>query len=454
VSTVLFPGFAFAAEVELSQDNPGPRYRFPPPVVVALPPGGADIDAPTAPPQPALGVDLGDVLGAMQPLVHSDASPPEPVADRSGDAAAVVAYPSMDVSRSYDDNVYAAHSKQIGDWTTVVSPTLDFTTDWQRHGLNLDAGAAIGRSDRQTLNDYEDFHVTAAGLYDLSDALASALSLTQSRDHEPRGDPNDPGTAAHLTTYDTSTVKFDLGYEGDWLTVRPAIQYQHITYANPDIATIGQRNRDEYLATARIQAELTQDLGLLFEPLVVRHSYLGEAAPGQPGRDGTTAQGTIGLAWSPSELTYAELGVGYQRESFDDPSVKTVSTPTFSLALRWSPFETISIIALAGRSLQEAAFVGVSTIVETQTGVTFAYVPDDDWSFSTNYLRNESEYQSTTGIGPNRIDVSQTVGVTAIYHLNEHFDFSLGFINTRRTSPIVIDNYGDNRYMLQVSTKW
>jgi len=451
---MLFPGLAFGAEVELSQEAPGPRYRFPPPVVVALPPGGADVDVPTAPVQPALGVDLGDVLGAMQPFFHSDASPPEPAAERSGDAAAVVAYPSMDVSRSYDDNVYAAHSNRIGDWTTVISPSLDFTTDWQRHGLNLDAGASIGRSDRQTLNDYEDFHVTAAGLYDLSDTLAGALSLTQSREHESRGDPNDPGTAAHLTTYDTSTVKLDLGYEGDWLSIRPAIQYQHITYANPDIATIGQRNRDEYLATARFQAELTQDLGLLIEPLVVRHSYLGEAPPGQPGRDGTTAQATVGLAWSPSDLTYAELGVGYERESFDDPRVKTVSTPSFSFSLRWSPFETISIGALAGRMLQEAAFVGVSTIIDTQTGATFAYVPNDDWSFSAKYLRDENEYQSTTGIGANRIDVTQTVGVAGIYHLNEHFDFSLGFTNTRRTSPIVLGNYGDNHFMLQVSTKW
>lgn len=451
---MLLPGLASGAEVELSRETPGPRYRFPPPVTVALPPGGADADGPGAPPQPALGIDLGDVLGAMPPFFHSDASPPLPAAQRSDNAAAIVAYPALDLGRSYDDNVYAAHSNRIGDWVTVISPGLDLTTDWERHGINLDLRADIGRSDRQTRNDYEDLHATVAGLYDLSDRLVTALSLTQSREHEARGDPNDPGTAAHLTTYDTGTVKFDLGYEGDWLTIRPALQYQHIAYANPDIATIGQRNRDEYLATARIRTELTEDLALVFEPLVVRHSYLGAAPPGQPGRDGTTAQGTVGLVWSPSALTYAELGVGYQRESFDDPRVKTVSTPSFTFALRWSPFDTISVSALAGRSLQQAAFAGVSTIVDTQTGATLVYVPGQDWSFSAKYLRGESDYQATGGAGPGRLDITQTASVTGTYHFDEHLDFDFGFTNTRRTSPVVLANYGDNRFMLQASTKW
>jgi len=443
---------AFAAEVELSRDVPGPRYRFPPPVIVALPPGTADDDNPAPAPPPALGIDLGDVLGAMPPFFHSDAS--APVAERSGDAAAVVAYPALTLERFYDDNVYASHSQRIGDWTTVISPSLDLTTDWERDGVNLDLGADIGRSDRQTLNDYEDFHATAAGLYDVSDQIATALSLTQTREHESRGDPNDPGTAAHLTTYDTSTVKFDLGYDGDWYSFRPAVQYQHITYANQDIATIGQRDRDEYLATARLLGELTQDLGLLVEPLVVRHSYLGGSLPGQPGRDGTTAQGTIGLAWSPSDLTRLEAGVGYQRESFDDPRVRSVSTPAFTLSLRWSPFETISVSALATRTLQEAAFAGVSTIVDTQTGASLLYVPNEDWSFGGKYLREEDDYQATGGAGPGRVDVTLTSSLAAIYHFNEHLDVNLSFINTNRTSPVTLANYGDNRFMLQVSTKW
>ena len=93
--------------------------------------------------------------------------------------------PEVEAVGYYDDNVYATKRSKVSDAVAVVTPKLSMESQWERHRLDLGAGASVGRYLDTTDEDYEDLWLSAEGRYDLSADSRLNGGIGYSRNHEP-----------------------------------------------------------------------------------------------------------------------------------------------------------------------------------------------------------------------------------------------------------------------------
>ena len=265
--------------------------------------------------------------------------------------------PTLSISESFDDNVFATDTGERSDWITVVSPQLKIDSTWDRHSLRFDTGARFGRYGHYDAENYLDFWATLEGRYALSDTTDVFGGVGVTHDHEGRDSPDASIAGSEPTTYQTRSahagVKTTLGAA----TLRFGGTYEALDYNNvgAGAVTLFNDDRDRELLGFGVRASfaLSEAHELFAQALYDRRDY--ELSRDQNGfqRDSDGYRTALGIKSDFGGGNKTEAYVGTIRQSYDDARFDTYTAADFGGRVTLFPAKPLKLTGQLERALNE-----------------------------------------------------------------------------------------------------
>lgn len=292
------------------------------------------------------------------------------------DAAANPPYrASIAVDEYYTDNVFFSRplydQRRLGDWVTVIRPSLGYDYRFDKGAISFGASAAIGRYAKYTSENYFDFGLDATGRYRFDPLTTAVWGLGLTRGHEPRSslDPSDQ-IGTEPTTYwktsafgaiqrriGTDTLKLGFTYDGynfqdSSTTVAP------YTINNDD------RDRDMMTFGARYTHPLAEGTRIFAEGTLDWRNYRQSRDDNGYARDSLGGRANVGLQQDVGKNARAEVYGGFLYQNYRDARFDAVVAPDFGGRYTWQSNGT-SVEARLDRTLEETTLAGISSYLQT-----------------------------------------------------------------------------------------
>lgn len=357
-------------------------------------------------------------------------------------------YPSVDTAIYYDSNVYATRRDPRADGVTVLSPQLSLESDWERHWLSMSAGLDWTNYFTYTSENTLDWHVNGEGRIDVTDRTQIFLGALAARDHEDRGSPGAEVFGENpLVYYDYRAYGGVSQRFGDYVT-RVGVAFEQLTYEDSQtpLGTINNSDRDMLRTTA---GALVRWDGYEFaQPFV---EVLGDfrsydQSPDDFGyyRSSQGYRAGVGTRYRLDRTLTGEIFGGIMQQNYDDPSLKTVTTPAFNFSLRWRPSPRTLLAAFADRSIEETTLPGASAYIYTTVGFRFEQeiVPR-----LTGILR--AAWGLSDFVGVTRNDDYYDLSAGLRYRLTQNIAVGLDYRFTRRDSNVEFADFSRHQIFLR-----
>ncbi len=270
--------------------------------------------------------------------------------------------PSLSLTETYDDNIFATDTGETSDWISVLSPQLRVDSTWPEHSLKFNAGAEIGRYKEYDAENYQDYWVNLEGRYNATDTIELFGGLGMASDHEGRDSPEAEIAGQSPTTYSTLSAHAGVKTVFDALTLRTGATFERVDFDNVPAATglliNDDRDRDLFGLGARLSYALTEQDQVFLQALYDRRDYdLGEDIAGFD-RDSDGYRAAVGFISKFGGGNKAEAYVGVLEQNYEDDRFDTVRKPDFGGKLTLRPTPATKITANLQRALNETTLTG------------------------------------------------------------------------------------------------
>jgi opacity protein-like surface antigen len=237
----------------------------------------------------------------------------------------------------------------------------------------LGASASIGRYAKYTTENYEDFNLTADGLYRFAPTMFGVWGVSFGRAHEPR-DSVDPSDLVGINP----TVYYKAGAYGALSkrfgdnTLKLGITYDGYNFLNnqtfipPYVINNDDRDRNMYTAGSRLTHDLGNSNRIFVEGSLDVRDYLHTPDDNGFQRDSSGARAAIGWQTAVGENGKAEIFGGLMYQNYQDPRFATILAPDFGALYSWQS-DGLTFNASIGRTLEETTLYGVSSYINTVT---------------------------------------------------------------------------------------
>jgi hypothetical protein len=309
---------------------------------------------------------------------------PRPDYDRVGRrVGSFIARPTVDLSETYDSNIYATPSA-TSDFYTNLSPAISIQSDWGRHALAFNAnGDFKWYASHDTENVYNG-SADVTGRYDIENGSYLIGDVGLAANHEDRSSPSrdasGPVQGAPKTPVEYTTSGGYLGYvrqEGRLGLNADATMTSYSYVNNSDIlnnvVTETDRSRIEYVGSVKASYEIIPQL-----PYNVFVRGLGNTrrynavdstqatiTPGRTARRNSTGwEVDVGASMEITRVITAEIYAGWLDQEYDSNLFKSVSAPSFGGNLLWNVTPSTSLKGSASQSVAETDLTGASSTTE------------------------------------------------------------------------------------------
>lgn len=338
----------------------------------------ADDSAPTATRREPAVDSSGDPLDPGAERVQAieglnrpvEENPYEPVGIRWG---SFILKPSIESGITATSN---ADSSADGS-SAVLSETtlrLNAESDWSSNRASIDAYGTFRESlSGQELNELS-AGIDAAMEVELGKEYRAKTTFTYSAAPESAASPVViPDTVDEPIR---QTIGGTLGLEKDVGKARFGITggISHDSYGDADLESGGvlsQKDRDAtlYTLTLRTGYEISPALTPFVETEIGRNLYDQEVDSAGYRRSSDQYAVRGGLELDMGEKLSGELSAGWISEDFDDPRLKSLSTPTIAADLRWSPQRGTDVMLNGSTTLEGTTTSGESGSVLYSAGI-------------------------------------------------------------------------------------
>jgi hypothetical protein len=352
------------------------------------------------------------------------------------------AFPRVDASAAYDDNIYATANRKVSSPMLMLSPELRLVSQWSRHALVLAGSGTFERyTDRRTENNNR-YRLTAIGRMDLRDFAAVNFEGHYLKSIEARGTAGDIVIAGEPIRYFESGGTAGITGSLSRISASLSGDYNRFRYWDARVgnAVISQsyRNRQYYAGTFRLSYDLT--------PAVKPFVEVRREAERYYQRDRNTSfdsKGTIALAGFRVDLTQLLSGraaVGYRWRNYRNPLYRSTSGLSYDLDLIWNPRTLLSIRVGASKSIDESPSPISSGIIRNTVSLTI------DYELLRNLLLGVSAAHTNERFrGMDRTDRRIVAAAGARYLLNRFAQVSARYTRTSQDgSGIFGRTYDDN----------
>jgi len=259
---------------------------------------------------------------------------------------------SVGLNATYNTNVYAAETNEQEDLIFTLTPRAQLQSNWSRHALSFDAGAAIDRYSDTTDEDAETYYFGALGRLDVGSNTQISGVARYAQEVEPRTSP-DALTLAEPVEY----TRRELGVTAEhrFNRVRLRGTFANYEYDYDDAGGIDQdfRDMEENRLTGRVEVAVTPRVGWIFEATTDEREYSNAPLLNS---DGVTY--LTGINVNLTDLLRGEITFGQFQRDYD--SGLDVEGTAIAANLEWYVTRLTTLSFFAGQTGEESgAFAAV-----------------------------------------------------------------------------------------------
>ena len=325
-------------------------------------------------------------------------------------------FPSIESDVTYDSNVYNSGQVGLDDLVVSFRPRLTLRTDLPRHQFSLTGGTDIRRYAQIGGENSEQFDINGKGTFDLAQRTEIIADAGFRRGIEQRGTASDQFLTAEPVAFDRTFGGLLLRRKGGFVELTAEGRIAETKYNDTEIngLPLDLSDRDTRVMRARIRgsAPSSHYSRIFVQASVNKVEYL-QAAILQRDSDGYAL--LAGMLLRLTDLVDLEVGVGYIRQSFDNPMVKDVSAVNFHLQVEWTPRPDWQITAAANRVVDPSFRLDVPAIVRSDFSLEARKAIGDHMLVSVELGVSDEKYQ-----GSGRKDLRFNASANAHYRLTDN----------------------------------
>jgi hypothetical protein len=362
-------------------------------------------------------------------------------------AGSFIISPSVGVSGTYDSNIFATPTRDVGDFYVTESPAVTVASDWSRHSVVLTAAGQFKQYISNSSEDVNNGVADARGRLDISNGQYLLGDAGYSLQHEDRAAPNAPANAKNPVEYHVTGAYLAYVRELARIGLRVDGTVTSYSYNNASTgagATIIEHDRDriEYVIAPRVSYEFIPGYQAFVRAVGNVRQY-NSVDQGQLAAFGTSARRNsqgyevdAGTAIDITRLITAEIYVGWLHQGYESPLFQNVNGPAFGGNILWNVTQLDSIRAAFSRTVVETILFPASSSTETNLSLSVEH----------ELLRNlilvgsgqvvRDEYN---GLG--RTDNTFGIGAGARYLMNRNVRLTADLNFSSRSSNAVGNNY-------------
>ena len=328
----------------------------------------------------------------------------------------LLVFPSIENDVIYDSNVYNSSQVKLDDLIVSFRPRLTFLTDLPRHQFRLTAGTHIRRHAEIGDENSEQFDINGVGTFDLAQRTEIIADAGFRRGIEQRGTAGDQLLTDEPVAFDRISGGLLLRRNGGFIELTAEGRIAETKYNDTKIngVPLDISDRDTRVMRARIRgsAPSSHYSRIFLEASFNKVEYL-QSPILQRDSDGYAL--LAGMLLRLTALVDLEVGVGYIRQNFENPTIKDVSAVNFHLQVNWTPRADWQITAAADRVVDPSFRLDVPAIVRSDFSVEARKAIGDRLLVSVDLGLSDEKYQ-----GSGRKDLRFNASANAHYRLTDN----------------------------------
>lgn len=401
-----------------------------------------------APPWNALQVFAPTPLPDFRDPDNSDPVPPEdmPVRKRQqpGYEPVGIRYgswmfnPSLLGGGFFDSNVFSSSTAKHSDIAAVVEPKLRAHTLWERHGIDLKLDAQSMIYNQFSSLNQDNISLKGSGWLDVARDLKVLGSFQVAHLNEGVGTLSSPVNAISPTPYNLFSGDIAVRKEFNRLAASIGMGVKSYDYQSTqaqDGSIINQDGRDGQIYTVRGRLDYAFSPFLGWFASVEGNQREVRGTPGHT-LDSNGYRALSGVTLGRANLLSGEIGGGYVSQQFDDPTIGTISGPSYHASLLWRPTRLLDIRARAEQLVTETSDTSSNGVLAN------AFQLGADYELLRNVVISlAGGYETDRFFGQTRKDNVTSTDARVKYMLNRFSSVSVYHRYTDRKSDIPTFSY-------------
>lgn len=367
-------------------------------------------------------------------------------------AGGFLVLPSLTLTETYDDNIFADDSGEIDDFITVISPRVSAVSNFVRHRLGATVGADVGLYLDEGDENYQDVFGEIDGRLDIRRSTFLDVDAGIGQFHEERDDPEDVnGTepTEYLRYGGQLALNHTINRLFGRLTGRVNVfDFDDVPAAGGGTINNDDRDRTDYDALLRLGYIVSPRFNVFTEGRYTIEDRDQDVDDQGFDRDSDGWEARAGAAIDLTAVLFGEAFVGYRKETFDEPSFDDVDGFSFGVDLTWNP-TTLTTLVLSGSSDIEST---------TQNGASGNFESAIGLAVDHELLRNllvggRFGYERDDFEGIDRVDNTFDVGASVTYLINRYLSVEGAYLFSDRSSDQGSAEYTRNRITLGLTAQ-
>ena len=374
---------------------------------------------------------------------------PRPELDALGvKSGAFTIFPSIEVSETYNDNIFATDAGTIDDFITTITPAVRVSSDWNQHYVGFNATGDIVRYADNSKEDHETFDLALDGRLDIRRDTSVTGRAAYEQGSEERGSIDDAGGRTP-TEFDVKSL--ETGLFNKWNRVSLNADGSFFSRDFDDVATTtgtvnnDDRDRDEFGLTVRGGYEIQDQYEAFAEVILTSINYDAALDDNNVNRDSEGYELRAGARIDLTGLLFGDVFVGYLNRDYEDASLKSVDTFVGGIDLTWNVTPLTTLKGGFSRNISETTLASASGNLTTEFKVSADHELLRNLILSARAAISKDEFEGTS-----REDDYIKGGIRGRYMLNRNFSLVLDYDHSQRDSSVAGSDNEVNKFLLRL----
>jgi hypothetical protein len=359
--------------------------------------------------------------------------------------------PSLMSGGFYDSNIFSSNTMKRSDIAAVVEPSLRARSLWERHGIDMTLDAQSTAYHGNPGLDQTNASLKGVGWFDVAHDLQVLTNYQIAHLNVGVGTLNSPSGAVQPTPYDLLSGDVTVRKEFNRLTTAVGFRTDSYDYGSTRAQNGTVINQDSldgqiYALHGRVDYAFSPVLGWFGGVEGNERNVRG--TPGQP-LDSQGYRALSGITVELSHLISGEFGAGFVEQRFVDPTIGTISGPSYRAQLTWRPTRLLDVHFKAEQLVTETSQTSSSGVLANalQLGL--------DYELRRNVVVSlAGGYESDRFFGQVRKDQVITADASIKYLLNRFGAVALFHRYTARNSDIPAFTFDKNQVGINVTAQF
>ena len=287
------------------------------------------------------------------------------------------AFPSIELTTQYNDNIFALNNTQIDDVIFSLRPKLLLRDRRPDRIVRINLAAGVRKFAETDTENSEQFTAAANGRWGLGTETEYRVGAIVNRNIEQRREIDSFITVAEPIAF--TNLEANAGISREFGPLRASldgrvrgVEYDGITRVNGQEFDLAFRDFQVYSAQARLSYARSRDQEVYVQLTADQRNYevgpvLLDGRPLQPfDRSSQGGRLEVGYRQQITELLYLDVRGGYLFQDFDDPSLSTVNGVAFQTDVLWNATPLTSVRVSGIRRVDETVNPLISGLVRTE----------------------------------------------------------------------------------------